>query len=118
MQLTPPPYRPPQPGEPPTNGPAPRRRQPTTPGQKRAILAIAAGAGVLAAITSAASPTMWEPADLFWRWFAATGVALCASRSRRWTLVWLAVPAAVLGVGASRGAGILALVGAAVLLGA
>ncbi len=118
MQLTPPPYRPPAPGEPPTHGPVPRRRQPTTPGQKWAILAIAAGAGLLAALTSGAAPTMWEPADLFWRWFAATGVALCASRSRRWTLVWMTVPAAVLGVGAARVAGIVALIGAAVLLGA
>jgi hypothetical protein len=112
MQLTPPPYQPPAPGEPPSNGPAPRRRQPTTPGQKWAILAIAAGAGLLAALTSGAAPTMWEPADLFWRWFAAAGVALCASRSRRWTLVWMTVPAAALSTGSAQVTGVIALVAA------
>ncbi|MBM3663878.1 MAG: DUF4012 domain-containing protein [Actinobacteria bacterium] len=59
---------------------------------------------------------MWSPADAFWVWCAATAVALCASRARRWTLVWMSVPAAALGVGVGRVSGCVALVSALALL--
>ncbi len=115
MQLTPPPYRPPGSSDDP-EAPADPRRHRTTPGQRTAVLAIAAVSGVLAAATSTATPTGWRPADLGWVWFVVTVVALCASRAQRWTLLWMAVPGAALGVGAGRIAGVLALAAAVVVL--
>jgi hypothetical protein len=115
MQLTPPPYRPP--GAPVADLPAADRRSAgTTPAQRATVLLIAAVSGVVAALTSSASPTGWGPADLVWIWLAAAVVSLCASRAQRWTLVWMALPAAALGVGAGRVAGIVALVAALVQL--
>lgn len=112
MQQTPPPYR----GdvtEPPTSERRSSRR--TSPAERWLILAIALASGAVAAVVSDARPAMWTPADVAWRALVVVGVALCASRARRWTLIWLAVPAALLGDGWLRIFGAVALVGAIVV---
>lgn len=112
MQQTPPPF----PGDvpEPTSGERRSSRR-TSPVQRWLILGIAVAAGAVAGVVSEARPAMWTPADVAWRMFAAAGIALCASRARRWTLIWLALPAALLGDGWLRVFGVMALLGAVVV---
>ena len=112
MQQTPPPYR----GdltEPPTGDLRSSRR--TSAAQRWLIVAFAVASGAVAAVVSDARPAMWTPADVVWRAFVVAGIALCASRARRWTLIWLAVPAALFGDGWLRIFGVAALVGAIIV---
>lgn len=75
-----------------------RRRKPATPTQILSITAICTLAGVLAAISSDASPTANPLLDAMWRTALVTLCTVAGSRARRWSLV---VAAGMVTIGAA-----------------